>query len=366
MPLFVLLPALVLLSVGVYLFFCLRRLLGFYGVPQGWRRQVPAALGAGLAVLSCRSIYSIGTLLVLHFFMLFVLTDLLAAVVRRLARRWAKGRAYRACRMAYRSGLAQLLAVAVLFGYGYYNIGHITQTHYTLTSDKLSEPCRILFLSDTHYGTIQDKALLTGQLTAFQAAKPDLVVLGGDLVDEQTSLEDMQQLFGLLGGLQSRWGTYYVYGNHDRQPYTNTPTFTPAQLQQAIEQNGIHILRDEVVELGDRLLLAGREDASYGRQPGGTLLQNADRGRYLIVADHQPRNLAENAALGVDLMLSGHTHGGQIWPLGVFIGLVQGYNYGLYQQGGCTLLLSSGFTGWGYPIRTEKHCEYLLVDLLPA
>lgn len=71
----------------------------------------------------------------------------------------------------------------------------------------------------------------------------------------------------------------------------------------------------------------------------------------------------ENNAQGVDLELSGHTHAGQLWPVGVLSELTGVLNYGEYQEENCKVIVSSGFTGWGYPIRTEEHCEYVLINV---
>ncbi len=93
------------------------------------------------------------------------------------------------------------------------------------------------------------------------------------------------------------------------------------------------------------------------------MLKDIDRSRFIIVADHQPVGAEENAAAGVDLELSGHTHAGQIFPIGYFTEVSGGMNYGEYQEGDCRVIVSSGTTGWGFPIRTQGKCEYVVVHL---
>lgn len=93
------------------------------------------------------------------------------------------------------------------------------------------------------------------------------------------------------------------------------------------------------------------------------MLKDIDRSQFIIVADYQPVGAEENAAAGVDLELSGHTHAGQIFPIGYFTEVSGGMNYGEYQEGDCRVIVSSGIAGWGFPIRTQGKCEYVVVHL---
>lgn len=263
--------------------------------------------------------------------------------------------------------LLPVLALCLLLGYGRYNMGRIVKTEYTVLSDKLSGEYRIVLITDTHYGTIQDPAVLRAAAEEINALAPDIVILGGDIVEEDTSKEAMEEAFRTLGSLKSTYGVYYVYGNHDRQLYTDAPAYTENELAQAVTANGIVILDDRTVNIGRELVLAGREDVGrrQGRLPAQELLKGADRSRFLIVADHQPVGAEENAAQGVDLELSGHTHAGQLLPIG-YINILRGMrNYGLSRADGCTVIVSSGVAGWGFPIRTQGRCEYAVITLRP-
>ena len=93
------------------------------------------------------------------------------------------------------------------------------------------------------------------------------------------------------------------------------------------------------------------------------ILKDADHSKYIIVADHQPIGVEENDEQGASLELSGHTHGGQIWPAGPLSEIAGVLNYGIYQKGSCKLIVSSGVAGWTYSLRTGKHCEYVIVDI---
>ncbi len=272
-----------------------------------------------------------------------------------------------ALRFLYRSGIAFALILAVTFSVGYFKMNNVVQTTYTVQSQKLSQPYRIVFLSDLHYGTVQNPSVLEEKVAEINALQADLILLGGDITEEGTTKAQMLQVYAILGRLQSRYGTYFVYGNHDRQRYSASPSYTEEELYQAITANGITILKEDAVAINSDLTLLGREDigASQDRLDAQTLSQKLDPSRFLLVTDHQPNDTESNAQLGADLQLSGHTHSGQIFPLGCFSFLYQGFVYGQYQVEHMSVIVSSGFAGWGFPIRTQSVSEYVVVDLIP-
>ncbi len=268
----------------------------------------------------------------------------------------------------YRSGAVALALTLLFMAYGYYNMNHVQKTTYEISSEKLSRDYRVVFLSDIHYGAVQNRDILEEKVREINALQPDVVILGGDLLDETATAEEMRACFTALGQLTSTYGTYYIYGNHDRQRYSQSPLYTEEQLQQTVDAAGITVLQESTVLLGQDLQLLGREDLGSREEAtgGDTLKEQLQSQRFLIVADHQPFGAEENAGLGADLQISGHTHGGQIFPLGLFSFLFQGYIYGAYQVENMTLLVSSGFAGWGFPVRTQYSCEYVVVELLAA
>lgn len=303
----------------------------------------------------------------MHIIAMFVLTDVGTSLLCCVLKRKGNGKGYKIIRGAGRSGIVPFLIVCLMFGYGAYNMTQLVRTEYTVTSDKFSHNYRIILITDTHYDTIQSPDVIKNKIEEMNALQPDFVVLGGDIVEEGTSKEAMQEVFQVLGNIDAKYGVYYVYGNHDKQPYTDQPAYTEKELEQAISSNGITILKDQWIAINDDLLLAGRDDAAWGNQSGRAsveeLLQGADRKRYMVMLDHQPIEAEENAGQGVDLELSGHTHAGQIFPVGYISEWTGTLNYGEYQRDNCKVIVSSGATGWGYPIRTEGKCEYVVIDL---
>jgi hypothetical protein len=366
---FIILSLIIALAAGIYICLCTRRLLEFYGadIKKKWVKAANIIISIVLAGL-CMPLFTNTAVIILHLVASFLFFDIIAYIVQRIYGKRQKGNKYHACRKIYQCGILPVLMVSIILGYGYYNMNHINVKKYEITTDKyIGGSCRILFLSDVHYGTVQDKEILKNEISSMNSYNPDIVILGGDIVEEGTSKEDMQEIFSLLGSLQNQHGIYYVYGNHDRQPYTDHRTFSDEELEQAITQNGIQILEDTYVETSNGIILAGRADATMGghsdRLSSKKILKDADHSKYIIVADHQPIGVEENVAQGASLELSGHTHGGQIWPAGPLSEIAGVLNYGMYKRGSCKLIVSSGVAGWTYSMRTGKHCEYVIVDI---
>ena len=173
----------------------------------------------------------------------------------------------------------------------------------------------------------------------------------------------------VLSTIDNDLGIYYVYGNHDNGRYEGM-TFGPEEIKENLENNGVTVLDDEVVCLDD-VNIIGRKDASFwGNNPrlsSEELYQKIPEDKkynYTILLDHQPLDLNENADIGVDLQLSGHTHGGQLFPMGIIQShasdtLVSGSR----EIGDFTAITSSGIAGWRYPIKTGARSEYVVINV---
>ena len=310
------------LPLGIYVFYYLKRVTKFYGVAVN--KIVLWILTAVLTVLivrGCRNLWSVRTVVILHLVACAVFLDLAVVIGKRLLGRWKESTAGKACGKLYGCGLMPVLLTGIILSYGYLNMQHAVKKEYNLETEKSIGNYRIVLITDIHYGTIQSTNVLKNKVAEINEQHPDIVVLGGDIVEEGTSKEQMEEVFRVLGGIEAEYGIYYVYGNHDRQPYTRNRSYTNEELEAAIRENNIEILEDEYVEINDELILAGRGDAAWGNVSGRDsvekLLKDADAEKYIIVADHQPIEADENSACGVDLLVSGHTHAGQVWPVGI-------------------------------------------------
>lgn len=358
----------IFLAVGAYLCFRVRKMMEFYGLDMHkliWR-LVSLVIAGVLAGLGC-NLFSNTAVAVLHFIAVLIVIDILSALLGAATHKLKKNKFMKVCTFLHKSGIAAAVIAAAIVIYGFLNMQSVIKTEYSVFTEKDIKGYKVVLLTDIHYDTIQKPEIFKDVIDDINAQEPDIVLLGGDIVEEGTSKERMEELFGILGNIHNKYGIYYVYGNHDRQPYTNRRTYTNKELADTIKKNNIKILEDEYVEISDDLIIAGRSDSAWGnvnkRPAPEEILNDADREKYIIMLDHQPVEANENNAAGVDLELSGHTHAGQIWPVGLFTELSGKMNYGEYHTEGCTTIVSSGVAGWRYKLRTGEHCEYVVVNI---
>ncbi|MCR5208570.1 MAG: metallophosphoesterase [Eubacterium sp.] len=259
-----------------------------------------------------------------------------------------------------------LLLGILFFIFGTVNMENVTPKYHTYESSKITSAAghKIIFAADIHIGSAQPFSVLEKEVADMAEEKPEAIILGGDITDDYTTKAEMEQAFKLFGDCGVP--VYYLYGNHDRQKhaeYANGMQFTAEELETALKENGITVLKDEYVSLSDDLLLLGREDISEGEARKDIKeLSNPSPEKFLIIADHQPVGFKENSVAGCDLQLSGHTHAGQLFPLGLLYKVI-GYSYGEFAYRESKMLVSSGACGWRVPFRTSAGCNYEVITL---
>jgi predicted MPP superfamily phosphohydrolase len=219
----------------------------------------------------------------------------------------------------------------------------------------------IVGISDTHIGSLLNERWLTARVAQMQAEAPDVIVLLGDIVEGHGG--DRTAIVEALARLSAPLGVWGVYGNHEGYGRRGGTT--------AMDEAGIRILRDECVELRPGLVLAGVDDLRRGRGSGGRqdavseTLAGRPRGATVLLS-HTPWQYEEAAEAGVGLMLSGHTHAGQIWPFGEFERHVFPLMSGRYQVDEMTVIVTRGAGTWGPRMRLWKPGEILRVTLRSA
>ena len=220
---------------------------------------------------------------------------------------------------------------------------------------------RVVQISDVHIGALLQKEWVSGVVDRVRALRPDLVAITGDLVDG--TVDELREHVAPLSRLaEARLGVYFSTGNHEY--YSGVDDWL-----RYLPTLGIRPLANERIEVAPGLDVAGIHDPTGRGRYAPDLpaaLEGRDANRPVILLAHQPRQFREAARHGVALTLSGHTHGGQIWPFSWLVALVQPYIAGLHRLGEAQLYVSRGTGFWGPPMRVFAPAEITLLRLFPA
>ena len=304
------------------------------------------------------------SVILMHFLAVALLIELINLIVNKIkpTKIWA---------FLYRSSILTLTITIVYLTYGYLNIKNIHNTEYLIESTKLEESLKIAFISDLHMERTMDIKELNKHCTNIVKENPDLVLLGGDIIDEGTSLEGLRAVAKCFGEIPSKYGSYFIYGNHDNFGERSIwrSILTRENIQEVFAEHNINILEDKIISVDNKITIIGRADASFRqdalRATLKELMKDVDTKEYTILVDHQPIELNGANDLGVDLMLSGHTHGSQLWPGTIVNNITNQYelNYGLKKIGNLNAIVSSGMGGFGGIFRTGSISEVVYITI---
>ena len=227
----------------------------------------------------------------------------------------------------------------------------------------LKKEYKIVQVSDIHIGGLIDEVFIKKIVKRVNTMKPDLVVITGDLVD--INLQKADASLNEFQDLESKYGSYFIVGNHE---YLHDIE----KIISKVKSLGIRVLENENVYIGEAtqgLNLAGVYDVMGYRTKTFIpdiykALKNKKESPTVLLA-HQPRYIDE-VKEGVDLMLSGHTHGGQIYPFRFLVKLVQPYISGLHQHNkDLQIYVNKGTGFWGPPMRLGVSSEITEIILSP-
>lgn len=220
----------------------------------------------------------------------------------------------------------------------------------------------LVVISDIHLGTIVGSSRFNRIVDRINQLNPDVVILPGDIVDEDLGPVIRQNLGETLKNIKSAFGVIAVTGNHEYIGGVEKAC-------RYLTDHNVRVLRDTVLKVNDDFYVIGREDRSIKgftgkqRKPLEELMAQVDKSYPIILLDHQPLNLSQAVVNGADLQISGHTHHGQIWPLTYITDMIYEVSCGYKKKGNTQIYVSSGAGTWGPPIRTGTIPEIVNIKL---
>jgi predicted MPP superfamily phosphohydrolase len=213
----------------------------------------------------------------------------------------------------------------------------------------------IVQISDLHIGGLIDREFVRHSVEKINSLKADIVVITGDLID--TKIGSVKEIVMELTNIRSQYGIYYILGNHE---YFHDPL----EIISFMKRTNINVLLNESVVIDElKVNISGVTDifgyrVDYLEPDIDKAFQKCNSGYKTILLAHQPKFIEELKGYKPDLILCGHTHGGQIWPFDNLVKLQQPYVKGLHKlSNGSSIYVNSGIGFWGPPMRLNSQAE---------
>lgn len=266
---------------------------------------------------------------------------------------------------AYYAFIIPVILTAILCTYGFFEALNIKTETITIKTPKLKTstgPVRIVQVSDIHLGLMTGRFRLTRIIKIINEARPDILISTGDLIDGQ--IDNIEAAMNLFNDVNPRFGKYAVTGNHE--VYAGIPLSV-----RLTEAGGFKMLRDQTAEIDHGIIIAGIDDTGHSMSGNirtgmvKNLLENIPGNRFVVMLKHNPAVLKGTEGL-FDLQLSGHLHGGQVFPFIPLVRIIYPYLSGLHKiKGGGELYISPGTGFWGPPMRIFARPEVTVIDIIP-
>lgn len=258
------------------------------------------------------------------------------------------------------TGISVISIFCFIFIYGSFNAWSPKVNTFTITINKKSnyDHLQILVASDLHLGPIVGRNHLQRLVDLSQKIKPDIILLPGDIIDDDVDPYIKMKMGEVMNKLQAPLGIHAVPGNHE---YYGDDL---DEIKIELEKNGINFMMDEALLIEDDFYLAGRKDLTdQNRKTVKELINKLDRTKPIIMLDHQPYELREAAQNGVDVLLSGHTHRGQLAPANLITSMIYENDWGYLKKQNLHSFVSSGFGTWGPPFRIGSRAEVMVINI---
>lgn len=225
-----------------------------------------------------------------------------------------------------------------------------------IESNKVEQPLKVVAISDLHLGYSISRKELSKWVKMINREEPDVVLIAGDLIDNQVRPLRDQAMHNELLKLKAPMGVYACTGNHE---------FISGIKESAefYQKSGITLLRDSVATVGS-LSIIGREDyTNKNRKSFDEIVNGTDLDNFTVILDHQPNNLEDAVKHNVDLQLSGHTHYGQVFPASLITRKMFELAHGYLKKGSTHFYVSSGLGIWGGKFRIGTRSEYIVISI---
>lgn len=268
-----------------------------------------------------------------------------------------------------KAGLSVILIfpVLVVIG-GIINFNTIRTSEYQIEIPGRSseiKQLKIAFVADFHLQESTNKKFVERFAKKIADIKPDLMILGGDIVEGDREDENMIEFEKLLREIKARYGTFAVLGNHEFYAGNGRGSF--------FDKAGMNVLCDTIVVIDGLFSLGGRLDSHFmARRTIDDLMGSAIDTLPMILIDHRPTEIDQVRYTTVDVQLSGHTHNGQLFPINLFTRRVYQLSWGYLKMGATSFFgkpgnthffVTSGIRLWGPPVRTTGKSEIMVIDI---
>jgi predicted MPP superfamily phosphohydrolase len=312
------------------------------------------AVGGAKKVLILAGYYALP--LVLYLTLTVLLVDLVIAVLRlskAVSRQAVRSEKFRHGRLALVLALPVLVVAA-----GIVNANVLRVREYTFEVPRRSaavQEMKVVFAADLHLGTITPRHFLERFVTKVNAQKPDIVLIGGDILEGHGDDGEMGAIETQFRRLEAPYGVFAIPGNHEGYARTRPEFF---------DRSGIHLLQDAGEKIDDAFYLIGRKDGrSRNRKSVEELLLDAPGDLPIVMLEHRPAEMERVGRTRVDLHLSGHTHHGQLFPANFITQRQYGLSWGHRKIGNTDFIVTSGAQLWGPPVRTVGASEILVIHV---
>jgi predicted MPP superfamily phosphohydrolase len=253
-------------------------------------------------------------------------------------------------------GRAALLGLALLLAVGSWRARHpVVRIVEMKTAKPIERAFSVAFASDIHLGAVLGRSFAAELRRDMMKLRPDLILLGGDIIDGNLDYVLRDRSFKGFEGLKAPWGVYAVFGNHD------TYGLNLHKEQRRLQQSGVRCLRGGTVHLAAGVSLVGLED--YMIAPHAQFPQ-AEPDAFTIAMEHEPLRIEQASSRGMDLYFAGHTHAGQFWPNRLVTRRIFPLDYGARHFGRLLAIVSSGYGAWGQRFRIGPAPEIVLVKVV--